>query len=370
VLPSSTSSSRRWPVAALLALGILLAADAAVLGPRGIWPWLAARDPEQRALARLALQQVREAPPGEPRAFVVGTSRVQEGFDVEVARRELPGNAIGKLGQPRFEPFVIRQLADDLVSARADAVVILLSEFDTHRPLRLEPVPDPGTASLGALVDLLRATEPSFWVAQRTSLYRLLACSALDAYRYRPILRTAGLGSLREFPFDARFGSTERGDPFRPIAFWGGSRHEVPERARRSTFDLFPPRIGSFMGRMQAGTVGEITRGPHAAVQQTLVRRTIERLTGAGVRVAIVEGPLHPAAADLFDTKLRGEFLAFMGSLERAYGIAFLPLEELEPYYESDFQDLVHVGAEGVPKLTRSLVAGLRAAGVSARPRP
>ena len=367
---SSTSSSSRWPVAALLAAALLLAADAAVLGPRGIWAFLAARDPEQRALARLELQQVRAAPPGEPRAFVVGTSRVQEGFDADVARRELPGNAIGKLGLPRFEPFVIRQLADDLLAARADAVVILLSEFDTHRPLRLEPVPDPGTASLGALVDLLRATPPAFWIEQRTALYRLLACSALDAYRYRPILRTAGLGRLREFHFDQRFGASERGDPFRPIALWGGVRHEVPENARRSTFDLFPPRIGSFMGRMQAGTVGETTRGPHVAVQETLIRRTLERLTGAGVRVAIVEGPLHPAAADLYEPELRGEFLAFMRSLEQAYGMRFLPLETFEAYAESDFQDLVHVGAEGAPKLTRSLIAGLRAAGVSARTRP
>ena len=125
--PSSTSSSRRWPWAALLAAALLFAADAALLGPRGAWQWLAARDPEQRALLQRELQRVRETPPGVPRAFVVGTSRVQQGFDAELASRELPGVAIGKLGQPRIEPFVIRQLADDLVAARADAVAILLS---------------------------------------------------------------------------------------------------------------------------------------------------------------------------------------------------------------------------------------------------
>lgn len=368
--PSSTSSSRRWPWAGLLAAALLLAVDAAVLGPWGAWEWLAERDPEQRALVRLELERVRAAPPGEPRAFVVGTSRVQEGFDVELARRELPGVAIGKLGQPRIEPFVIRQLADDLLAARADAVVILLSEFDTHRPLRLEPVPDPGTASLGALVDLLRATGPGFAVAQRTPLYRLVACSALDAYRYRPILTTAGLGKLRQFHFDERFGRTERGDPFRPIALWGGERGVAREAAKRSTFDLFPPAMPSFMGRMQAGTIGETSRGPHVAVQQALIRRTIERLREANVRVAIVEAPLHPAAVDLYDPALRGEFLAFMRSLEDAFGIAFLPLEAVETYAESDFSDLVHVGAEGIPKLTRSLIAGLRATGLSPRPGP
>ena len=368
--PSSTSSSRRWPWAALLAAALLLAADAAVLGPWGAWEWLAARDPEQRALARLELERVREAPRGEPRAFVVGTSRVQVGFDVERARRELPGVAIGKLGQPRFEPFVIRQLADDLLAARADAVVILLSEFDTHRPLRLEPVPDPGTASLRALVDLLRVTGLRFAVAQHTALYRLVACSALDAYRYRPILRTAGLGRLREFQFDERFGLGKRGDPFRPIALWGGTRRVVPEAAKRSTFDLFPPSIGSFMGRMQAGTIGETTRGPHVAVQEALIRRAIEVLRAGGVRVAIVEGPLHPAAVDLYESDLRGEFLAFVHSLQVEFGVGFVPLEAFEPFAESDFADLVHVGPEGIRKLTRRLIAGLRAAGVNPRSGP
>jgi hypothetical protein len=151
---------------------------------------------------------------------------------------------------------------------------------------------------------------------------------------------------------------------------WGGERRAVPEAARRSTFDLFPPAMPAFMGRMQAGTIGETTRGPHVAVQQTLIRRSVERLRAAGVRVAIVEAPLHPAAVDLYDSALRAEFMAFMRALQAEFEIAFLPLEELEGYAESDFSDLVHVGPEGVPKLTRSLIAGLRAAGVSPRPGP
>jgi hypothetical protein len=363
VSPSSTSSSSRWPLAGLLAALLLLAADAALLGPRGIWSFLAARDPEGRAQVQRELQRVRGAPSYMPRAFVIGTSRVQEGFDPELASRELPDVAIGRLGQPRIEPFVIRQLVPEVVAARPVAVAILLSEFDTHRPLRLEPVPDPGTASLGALFDLLRATGLRFALQARESLYRIAACSALDAYRYRPLLRTAGLGALREFTFDERFGNRQRGDPFRPIALWGGVRHDIPEAARRSTFDLFPPAIGSMTGRLQAGTIGEISRGPHVAVQEFLIRRAVEELREAGVRVAIVEGPLHPASADLYDAGLRREFLAFAHRLEQELDVEFLPLESLAPYAESDFYDLVHVGPEGVPKLTRSLIAGLRAAG-------
>ena len=85
-------------------------------------------------------------------------------------------------------------------------------------------------------------------------------------------------------------------------------------------------------------------------MQEQLIRRAVEVLRAAGVRVAIVEGPLHPAAVDLRDPELRGEFLAFARSLQDQLGIAFLPLEAIEPYAESDFADLVHVGPEGVPK--------------------
>jgi hypothetical protein len=139
----------------------------------------------------------------------------------------------------------------------------------------------------------------------------------------------------------------------------------VPEAARRSTFDLFPPWLGSFMGRMQAGTVGEITRGPHVAVQRGSAR-AIER--AAGVRVAIVE-PAASAAVDLYDPALRQEFLAFVRRLHDELGVAFVPLEALPPFGESDFADLVHVGREGVPKLSHGLVKGLREALAAPRPR-
>ena len=59
-----------------------------------------------------------------------------------------------------------------------------------------------------------------------------------------------------------------------------------------------------------------------------------------------------------------------MRTLHDELGVAFLPLDAFEPFAESDFADLVHVGPEGVPKLTRSLIAGLRAAGVNPRPGP
>ena len=58
----------------------------------------------------------------------------------------------------------------------------------------------------------------------------------------------------------------------------------------------------------------DITRGDHSRVHQALLREAVERLSNAGVKVLIAEAPLHPAAAELYDTSLRTEFLDFAQS--------------------------------------------------------
>ena len=113
---SSTSGSEappgrgrsRWPLAGLLAAALLLAGDALLFGPDGPWQRLVSPDPHGTAATRLALKQLRAAPPGRPRVAVVGTSMVLDGFDPEVAARRMPGVHFAKLAHPRFEPFVLR----------------------------------------------------------------------------------------------------------------------------------------------------------------------------------------------------------------------------------------------------------------------
>ena len=47
--------------------------------------------------------------------------------------------------------------------------------------------------------------------------------------------------------------------------------------------------------RLDAQRLRSITRGDHAEIQMTLVRRAVQRLRAAGAGVIIVEGPLSPA---------------------------------------------------------------------------
>jgi hypothetical protein len=360
------SGLARLPLAGVVAMAVLVAADRGLLGPDGPWERFVVEDPNSAAPARLALRELRAAEAGRPRVAAVGTSMVIDGFDAALAARRLPGVHFAKLGHPRFEPFVLLQLVPELVAARADAVVLILSELDTHRPLRLEPVPGSSGASLAAIADLLRVTGPRFALENRVTLYRLAASSASNAYRYRVDLERLAPGPLRAFARDPRFGETPKPDPFRPVAIWDGRHNAVPIPAQRHTFDLFPPRMDQFNARLQAGTVQEITPGRHAAVQQALLRRTVEKLRRAGVEVVIVQGVMHPAAQDYYDPVRREEFAAFAAGLERDLGARFVPVAAMEPFAESDFYDLIHVNRQGAAKMTRGILAGLARAGIAA----
>lgn len=341
---------------------VLLAGDRLVFGFGGPWQWLPTDDPNSAAGTRLELKQLVRQPGERPRVLVVGTSRVVDGFDKQLAEKLLPGAAIAKLGYPRFEPFGILALVPDLLAVDADAVCLIASEQDTHRPLRLEPVPGASAASLRAVWELLRVTDWSFAVENRTALYRLVATSALGLYRYRPDIQQTGLADRRRFVLDgARIPDVRPvQDPFRPVALWSAVRNPIASAALRSTFDLFPPLMDQWNARIQAGVVQEITRGPHVAVQMALYRRAVERLREAGVEVVILQGVMHPAANDLYDTSITEEFLAFARELADDTGARFVPRALMPRFAESDFYDLVHTNRRGAAKITRGMLRALR----------
>jgi len=365
VKSSSTSSSRtrfqRLPWAGLLALALLLVIDQLAFDATGTWAALSARDPFGVATPRLAMQQILREPPGKPRVLAVGPSRMFEGFSRQIARRRLPGVAFAKLTHPRFEAFVIRALVGDLLALRPHAVVFLWSELDTNRPLRLEPVPGSSAASLATVWDLLRWTDLRFAIANRTTLYRLVASSALDGYRYRTALADAGLRDTENFTLDARL-KPPRAFPriFGEIAMQGAEPAPVSHEERERIIESFGPEADRRFVDLSIDFAAEITAGEHAKLKRAFIERTVELLRAAGVEVIVVEGPLHPLAAELYDVHLREDFLAFMQRLSREYGLRFTPLEDLPQFEPKDFKDLLHVRANGTLKLTRAILSALR----------
>jgi hypothetical protein len=361
---SSTSSSRtglrRLPWAGLLALALLLAIDRLAFDVTGTWAALSARDPYGPATAHLAMQEIRREPPGKPRVLAVGPSRMFEGFSYQIASRRLPGVAFAKLTHPRFGPFVIRALVSDLLALQPHAVLFLWSEIDTNRPLRLEPVPGSSAASLAAVWDLLRWTDLRFAIANRTTFYRLVTTSAFDGCRYRTALGDAGLGDTRSFTLNARL-KPQRAFPriFGEIVLRGAEPTPVSPEERERIIEGFGPEADRRFVDLSIDFVAEITPGEHAELKRAFITRTVELLRAAGVEVIVVEGPLHPGAAELYDVGLREDFLAFMQRLTREHGVRFTRLEALPRFEAKDFKDLLHVRASGTLKLTSAIVRAL-----------
>ena len=374
--PSSTSSSSaaprkgRLPLAGALALLTLLVADAVLLGDRAPWNWLIERIPATRPVERgvardaRALVALAGADAERVRVAVLGSSRVEAGFLPVLAGKELPEAVFVKLAHGGVDPLVIRALVEELLIVGVDVVVLVLSELDTHRPLRLEPIPGAGSAasSLRPLPDLLAATGTGFALRNRDSLYRLSAAAVLRGYRYRKVLEAAGLSAPLTFETDERLVGTRPDLGLPPIALGevhprgisaSGIRSVQAQLAKSVPPSMLPAAL------VEIDIVSEIGPGPHVAVQMALLRRAVVRLRDAAVRVVLVEGPLNPVTAELYDVRVRRSFLAFARQLE-ASGVWFAPLERFEPFTKADFADLLHLTPRGAAKFTLGVAKVLR----------
>ncbi len=342
-------------IAWILALVALVAADRLVLGEGG--PWAAIRqriDKSHRfergiVADRLAIQRLRSAPPRRRRAFVVGSSQARIGFHMKGLAEPSPGAVVfGKIAHGGFNTFAMRSMVSDVLDVGPDAVVLFLSPLDLNS--RLQILPQAGFASFSAILDLTRETGVAFAFRHRRIFYRLLAANLLNSYRYRQVLDRAFAGRLRRAGF-------ERSAPSDRLMVKGGTRKPLSRDRKEQLISQlvarFPNRDPALV-KYSFHRIYNITRGEHCAIQQGLVRRTVRGLTQAGVEVVIVEAPLHPLAAEIYDLTIRDEYLDFAATLEQDFGAHVVPLESSGPFEAEDFSDPVHVRPSGAVKLTRA----------------
>jgi hypothetical protein len=329
------------------------------LGLNGPWVELRPRVPKiqylERGIAtdRVEVQHLAQAPAREPRVIVVGSSQGNAAFFSDQAqqatRRKI---AFGKIAHAGIGPFEVRTLVDELVALAPAVVVIVHSAFDSYRPLEL--VPQATFGSFSAMADLMETSGLAWSLAHRHDLYRLAAANALRAYRYRYVLQYAFADELRRFEFDERL----RPPPIRTARFLAQSEglYPVSDATRERALALFPDVFSGYR------EVRSMVRGPHVRINQSLLRRAVERLSEAGIRVMIVEAPLHPMTAELYDRTISAEFVGFARGLENDLGVRFIPHEATGTYAHGDFIDFVHLGASGSSRFTRvvaSASAGL-----------
>jgi hypothetical protein len=262
----------------------------------------------------------------------------------------------------------------EILEARPAVVAFVWSELDTHRPLRLEPVPGSSAASLAGVGELVQLAGWRFAVQNRTSLYRLVGTSVLDVYRHRHAFLQAGLDDLRHFALEPRL-APRRALPriFGEIVYWGPEPDlvntlwgpwpdfvttrptSVSSELRSRILGAFGPGADRRFVDLSIDFVAELQAGDHARLQRAFVERSVALLRAAGSEVVLVEGPVHPLAGEIYDTSLRAEFTAFAQALVRDHGIHFVPLERMPRFAASDFKDLFHARGPGTLKLTHAI---------------
>lgn len=351
--PSSTSSSepaRPWrlPLGGLLALALVCAGDRLVFSSASLWTRIAARlELVPKALVRVELGIARDrvdlarlaqAAAGVKRVVLFGNSRANDGFQF---REVPPGFELARLTHAPLSPLEFRLSARE-VAAHADLVVALFSEYDTHRTPRV--VPRAGFADLRAtgsvVLDALGSRpgwEPRFAFDKRVELERLGLAALFDAYRYRDVLERAWLNDALAFRAD---------DAGRLPLLVGHELDEPPERARE--FEDIRARFRRSVGdRYPDSTLtqlADIRPGAHVAANEGLIEEAVALLRAGGCEVLIVEGPLHPLCAELYDQPTtRAQFVDFVRRLEREHGVHFLALEDSGPFVEGDFSDPLHL---------------------------
>jgi hypothetical protein len=351
----------RLPWAALLAALLVLGVDRFVLGTRGPWRFLEAHVPRQHFLEhgitkdRIALQEAQRDAVATRPVFVLGSSRARMGFARDAISTESPlGTPVYKLAHAGIGPFELRSAIDELLSFDPATVVWMLSEFDTHGPVR--PVPGGAFASLSAVAELVDVMGIQRAAAHRQILLRLGVDGLLNSYRYRSVLGRAGGNSLRRFavpdaPPEPPITST-------PVVIPAGRPKRLSRAEHQRLARVIQKRFGRSLG-VERAQARSITRGPHAEAQMALLRRGVARLRAHGVAVIVVELPLHSMATPYYDTSIRQDFLDFVGTLVAEHGVRFVALEDSGPFVDGDFLDLTHMGPAGAAKLTAATLAAI-----------
>ena len=364
--PSSTFNFRRLPWAALSALVAVLLLDSLILGFDGPWERLAEHAPHRGGLRglvaeRIGQKHVRDRQSNQTGVFVAGSSRALHGFSFSALNAEERAlTAFAQIGRPSMGPFEIYSATDEMLRAEPDAVVVFASEFDTHRPVQI--IPKMTNGNLSAIAGLVADIGPSYTWSQRHNLYRLCLVDQLYSYRYRDLLGATTLNRFRRFPVPGeRFESDEK-PPAESLNIDPLNNREHQIR-REQAYRRLLPRLpeDSVKYRSQVRQIFNIRRGPHVDIQQSQLRRAVRTLAEHGVAVLIVEAPLHPMAAEIYDTSIRTDFLHFAAELATSPEVHFLALDDVDPFSADDFQDLTHLSRAGAERFTRRILDALSA---------
>ena len=348
-----------FPWAGVLALAVLLVVvDGGLLGPSGPWTWLRTQlpdvDPLERGLIddRLALQRAAGLDSGFPRVTLVGTSRTNAAFQPELIDAALtPPIDFLEMTHTRVFPHELRSMIDDVIAAKPDVVLTVLSELEFFTPLKIVPLATGG--SLSGLIELAMATGPTFVLENRQAFYRMLTVVFSDAYRYRGVLAKTIFDPWRRFPM-AQGQASAQAQTW-PDLMSDGEPMPLDPALEARIADGLREFYGSkdHIVDMQVKQLRSMRNGRHAQIKMDMMDRCIELLLAEGIEVVIVEGSIHPESLALFDAaEGRKVFTAWAERAAALPGVHFLPHEQFGEFEPLDFRDLTHLNKRGASKFT------------------
>ncbi len=351
-----------FPWAGALALVVLLVVvEWGLLGPSGPWAWLRTQlpavDPLERGLIddRLALQRAAGLDAATPRVVLVGTSRTNAAFQPELIDGALtPPIDFLEMTHTRVFPHELRSMIDDVIAAKPDVVLTVLSELEFFTPLKIVPLATGG--SLSGLLELGMATGPTFVLENRQAFYRMLTVVFSDAYRYRGVLAKTIFDPWRRFPMPQGQASSQA--QTWPDLMADGEPMPLDPAAEARIADALREFYGSKdqIVDMQVQQLRSMRDGRHAQIKRDMMDRCIELLLAEGIEVVIVEGSVHPDSLALFDAaEGRKSFTAWANSAAELPGVHFLPIEQFGEFEPLDFRDLTHLNKRGATKFTLAL---------------
>lgn len=312
---------RAWIMHSLLAL----------LG-LNLWLWQANRTvlfwglmwdgPQTSNLTRFSIKLLllREDP-SLTRAVLMGSSQTRAQIDEELLN-SLLGTRLRttELHYPGSKAYNHLMLQPVVASARADYVIIYLSEADFHGDSTSE-----ATASFftfGALPELIRLGGAKFVPAQNQGCG--LLGQVLPMFRLRAVLaqRVFGpaSGQFKQQQYDAALETN------------------LVERAAIQT---------------KVFASNEVNRFHQRALEAFLIR-----CRDSNQRVILLAGQLNPLMADRIDPQIRREMMTLLRSLATRFPHVTL-VENLPGQTEIDYVDMTHVTKPAQDRFTRFLVAWL-----------
>lgn len=359
--PRDPGATRRGgvPAAGLAALVLVLLLDRWGLSREATWAWFDAQQPLSSGMAPglvldridlIHMERLITAAPGHAKVAVVGTSRARRGLQNEAISPVVGGRThVYKLAHAGMQPLEVAALTDDLLAVDVDLVVLPLSAFDTHRPLRLDPVTAPGSAA--ALAALVRAGGWPLVRAESDALLQLGLACLLESYRYREVFRDVGAERF--------FGLQQLGRRLALANRPGADDSPVYRRALALVAERWP-ELSANTRRAGLDQILSMQDGPHVAVQRGLLAWAVRRLADADVDVMILEMPLAPLAGRFHDAGLDDRFSAFAEKLAQHERVEFLPGPRLGVFTAADFVDLTHLGDEAALRLSARVAAHIK----------